>query len=355
MYLAGSDGRRCQWTPRFGTVSCPVRVPRSCGPSRRPRLPRSCAGNSGSASATKTFCSARRCLPIRWTRCWPPGRRRGTTTPTSRASSTCCAGCAARRLCRAWSSPNRAWSWNFAVAVIPGAPMPASAQGPGGVLGAGVAERLRTAHGFVFDLDGTLVLGDRRNHRLAPLPGALDITRWLTQRRVPFVVLTNGTTRPPRHYAQMLRHMGFGIGDDAVVTPASRAVWAGAALYSSSQSVFFASADGKALGTSRAISAMIKSVTGCRIQVVGKPSLHALRCAAGRLSVPLKDIAVVGDDPDLEVPMAHRGRALAIAVTTGVGGADSFDHLPAAHAPHLTVHGVDELLVICRRLGIRAR
>ena len=94
--------------------------------------------------------------------------------------------------------------------------MPASAQGPGGVLGAGVAERLRTAHGFVFDLDGTLVLGDRRNHRLAPLPGALDITRWLTQRRVPFVVLTNGTTRPPRHYAQMLRHMGFGIGDDAV-------------------------------------------------------------------------------------------------------------------------------------------
>ncbi len=295
--------------------------------------------------------------------------------------------------------------------------MPASAQGPGGVLGAGVAERLRAAHGFVFDLDGTLVLGDRRNHRLAPLPGALDITRWLTQRRVPFVVLTNGTTRPPRHYAQMLRHMGFGIGDDAVVTPASsavavflrrghrrvmalghdgladplrdagievvapdggatadavlvgwypefsmhalesacRSVWAGAALYSSSQSVFFASADGKALGTSRAISAMIKSVTGCRIQVVGKPSLHALRCAAGRLSVPLKDIAVVGDDPDLEVPMAHRGRALAIAVTTGVGGADSFDHLPAAHAPHLTVHGVDELLVICRRLGIRAR
>ena len=75
---------------------------------------------------------------------------------------------------------------------------------------------------------------------------------------------------------------------------------------------------------------MIKSITGCRVQLVGKPSLDSLRCAASRLGVPLRDVAVVGDDPDLEVPMAHRGGALAIAVSTGVGAADSFGHLPAA-------------------------
>ncbi|MGE5292121.1 MAG: HAD-IIA family hydrolase [Micromonosporaceae bacterium] len=278
-----------------------------------------------------------------------------------------------------------------------------------------VAERLRTVRGFVFDLDGTLVLGDRRNHGLKPLPGALAITNWLRERDVPFVVLTNGTTRTPAQYAQMLRQIGFAVADDAVVTPASSAaavfarrryarvmalgneglaaplrdagievippdgrnaaadavlvgwypeftmealesachcVWDGALLYSCSESPFFATADGRALGTSRAISAMIKSLTGCRIQIVGKPSLHALRRARSGLGVPLKEVAVVGDDPGLEVPMAHRGGALAIAVHTGIGGAGSFAHLSADRAPHLTVHGVDELLSVCKRLGV---
>ena len=273
-------------------------------------------------------------------------------------------------------------------------------------------QRLRDVRGFVFDLDGTLVLGDRRNHSLEPLPGALEITRWLTGRGVPFVILTNGTTRTPGQYAQTLRDIGFAVAGDSVVTPATSAaslfsrrgyrramvlgdeglaaplreagietvppggrpkadavlvgwypdftlpalesachcVWAGAALYSSSQSVFFASAEGRVLGTSRAISAMITSVTGCRVRIVGKPSLHALRSAAGRLGVPLTDVAVVGDDPALEMPMARRGNALAIAVSTGVGVAAAFDRLPGAHAPHLRVHGVDELLSICRQI-----
>jgi HAD superfamily hydrolase (TIGR01450 family) len=277
---------------------------------------------------------------------------------------------------------------------------------------AAVAERLAAVRGFVFDLDGTLVLGDRRNHSLRPLPGALAITRWLSERGLPFVVFTNGTTRPPGAYATILREIGFPVTDDALLTPASsaaavlvrrghcrvmvlgneglagplrdagldpvppggrpeadavvvgwypeftmdalesacHAVWDGAALYSCSQTAFFASADGKALGTSRAITAMIRSLTGCRVEVVGKPSLHALRTAAHRLGVPLKYLAVVGDDPDLEVPMAHRGRALAIAVHTGIGGAASFDHLPDARSPHLNVRDVGELLSICRRL-----
>ena len=284
-------------------------------------------------------------------------------------------------------------------------------------LTAEVAERLRAVRGFVFDLDGTLVLGDRRNHGLKPLPGALAITDWLREQEVPFVVLTNGTTRTPAQYAQMLRQIGFAVADEAVVTPASSAaavftrrryarvmalgneglaaplrdagievmppegkasadavlvgwypeftmaalesachcVWDGALLYSCSESPFFATADGRALGTSRAISAMIKSLTGCRVEIVGKPSLHALRRARSRLGVPLKDVAVVGDDPDLEVPMAHRGGALAIAVHTGIGGAGSFAHLPADRAPHLTVPGAGELLAVCKRLKAGTR
>jgi 4-nitrophenyl phosphatase len=127
------------------------------------------------------------------------------------------------------------------------------------------------------------------------------------------------------------------------------AVWAGAAVYSASQSMFFATAQGRALGTSRAICAMLKSLTGCRVQVVGKPALAALRVAAAAMHVRPAELAVVGDAPDLEVAMAHRGRALAIAVTSGLADAAALGGLPAAQQPHLSVPGVAELLSVCRR------
>jgi ribonucleotide monophosphatase NagD (HAD superfamily) len=134
---------------------------------------------------------------------------------------------------------------------------------------------------------------------------------------------------------------------------AVHAVWGGAALYSASQTPFFAAAGGRALGTSRAISAMITSLTGCRLTVTGKPSLEALRAAAARLGgVPLSSLAVVGDDPLLEVPMALRGKALAIAVDTGLAGADAYDHLPEAKRPHLHVRGVAELLSLVAGLPL---
>lgn len=275
-----------------------------------------------------------------------------------------------------------------------------------------VRDRLRAARAFVFDMDGTLVLGDRHGRELRPLPGAHGITRWLAGRGVPFVVLTNGTARTPAHYAGKLRSAGFDIPDEAVLTPASsaavvclrrrhqrvvvlgndglirplreagievlppegrpeadavlagwhpgftmselesacHAVWGGAVLYSCSQSIFFASADGKTLGTSRAITAMIKSLTGCRVEIVGKPSLHALRSAGVRLGVRPADLAVVGDDPALEIPMAHSGRALAIAVRTGIGADGCFDRLPPDRAPHLTLSGVADLLTLCQHV-----
>jgi 4-nitrophenyl phosphatase len=267
-------------------------------------------------------------------------------------------------------------------------------------------ERLRDSRAFVFDMDGTLVLGDRSNHGLNPLPGALEITRLLSSRGVPFVLFTNGTARTPQQYVGMLREVGFSLRDDGVMTPASSAadlfqrrgyrrvltlggeglekplreagieivtpegkpevdavlvgwfreftmsalesacyaVWNGAKVHSCSQSLYFATAQGKALGTSRAISAMIKDLTGARIHVIGKPSREALRCAARQLGVHTRELTVVGDDPSLEIPMALRGGALAVAVNTGVGGAESYVHLPANQRPHLAVHDVNELL-----------
>jgi len=270
---------------------------------------------------------------------------------------------------------------------------------------------LAAARGFVFDLDGTLVLGDRQGRGLRPLPGAVEILSWAASRGRPFAVFTNGTSRTPAELARILRDLGFALPDAAMMTPAvsaarlftrlrhrrvmvlggpglavpleeagfavvppvpgaradavlagffpgfamasleaaCHAVWDGASLYSCSQAAFFAVDGGRALGTSRAISAMICSLTGCRVRVVGKPSLDALRAAAERLGLPAAHLAVVGDDPELEVAMAHRGRALAIAVGTGLGG--SADGVPASRRPHLAVRGVDELLELLCRCG----
>jgi hypothetical protein len=51
-----------------------------------------------------------------------------------------------------------------------------------GVISDEVRERLRTAQGFIFDMDGTLVLGDRANHGLRPLPGAIPMLAWAASR-----------------------------------------------------------------------------------------------------------------------------------------------------------------------------
>src|ERR1700684_262736 len=84
-----------------------------------------------------------------------------------------------------------------------------------------VLERLHGARGFVFDLDGTLVLGDKRNAGLGPLPGAIEFTRGLARRGTPFAILTNGTVRTPEQYADKLRALGFPIEDRLMLTPAS--------------------------------------------------------------------------------------------------------------------------------------
>src|SRR5260370_5823929 len=86
-----------------------------------------------------------------------------------------------------------------------------------------VRERLHSVRGFVFDPDGTLVLGDRNGRGLFPLPGALEITRWAARQGLPFVVFPNGTTKTPRELAQALRGIGFDLPDQAVMTPASSA------------------------------------------------------------------------------------------------------------------------------------
>ncbi len=273
---------------------------------------------------------------------------------------------------------------------------------------ASALRRLKHALGFVFDMDGTLVLGDNNNQGLKPLPGALALIDKLNQDGVPYVVFTNGTPRSPALYAEKLRGAGFPIEDHQMLTPVSgavdlflkrryrrvcvlggegisapleeagievvpaegkpevdavfagwfreftmahleaacHAVWQGAKVYSASRSLFFATANGRSFGTSRMMTAVIKDLTGARINVIGKPSIHALRCAGRRLDAALDQIVVVGDDPALEPAMALRGGSLAVAVATGIGRAEDYAEMEGQDRPHLFLEGVDELLAL---------
>lgn len=271
-----------------------------------------------------------------------------------------------------------------------------------------ILKRLKNIEGFLLDMDGTLVLGDKVNRGFNPLPGSIEFLQYLSKQNIPYVVLTNGTPRTPRDYAKVLSKAGLAVAEDNMMTPSSvaadyfrrrkykrimvlgcngvwqplvdaglevvlstepdpgpvdavyygwyreftmhdleaaaRAVWAGAQPYSASNAPVFATAQGPGIGTSGAISAVIKHVTGRSSKVLGKPSLEALRCAGRRLGVPLKNMAVVGDDPKLEVPMAHKAKSLSIYVHTGTGGGDAFNGVPKDRHPHVSVTNVGELL-----------
>ena len=270
--------------------------------------------------------------------------------------------------------------------------------------------RLRPVQGFVFDLDGTLVLGDRSLNGYQVLPGAVEILNALKARGIPFVVLTNGTNYPPEEQAPKLRAVGLPISDEALLTPSSvaadlmprrsvkrvlvlgtpgvgqplaragmqavfpndegtdrvdavyigwhpdcrmkdieaavKAIWNGAELYVASDVPFFATAGGKTMGYSYAISAAVRRITRVPMILTGKPSLHALRLVAKRLGIPKSKVGVVGDDPLVEMIMARQGGAVGFGVTTGISKASDWARQPPGRRPHRVLRSLGELLAV---------
>lgn len=276
----------------------------------------------------------------------------------------------------------------------------------------GAIERLRAARGFVFDLDGTLARGDSRNEDLLAEPGATELLQWLTEVGTPWLIFTNGTLRMAEDYVPKLEKLGFPMATERMLTPSYVAadhfrrlgyqrvmamgcegVWRpladagldvvlstapnpgevdaiyvgwyrefgmedieagveaieqGAALYSASGTPFFATSAGKAAGTSVVICAALEALTGVCPEIVGKPSEAALNCAARRLGFEASELVIVGDDPTLEVKMAHRGGAVGVYVHSGTGGADAFNSSDDKNSPDLELGGVGGLLPLIK-------
>jgi NagD protein len=265
---------------------------------------------------------------------------------------------------------------------------------------------LRRVRAFVFDVDGTLILSDNPSWTGAiPLPGAVELLAWLRAHGYPFALFTSGSTELPQTYAARLRSAGLHLEDWQVVTTgvtaaeiiateypgrtvyvlgeegtraplrargislvegedarragvvlvgwsraltydqldtACCAVWNGADLLVTSGARAFVSKRGLQPGWSWSIALAIAETTGKEPRVVGKPSVAALRAVGRLLGVEPRELAVVGDDPDLELRMGREAGALTIQVRTGRGTA-------AIDTPvigDLVVSGVDELLAL---------
>ena len=271
-------------------------------------------------------------------------------------------------------------------------------------------EKLGRVEGFMFDLDGTLVLTDRSLRGYKVLPGAVEVLTELQSRGIPFVALTNGSAHAASEQAPKLRAAGLPSADEVLLTPTSVAadlmprrgvkralvlgtpgvaqpladvgietlfpgqegaenvqavyigwhpdcnmkdieaaihsIWNGAELYVASDVPFFATTHGKTMGYSHAITAAVRKMTHTPMILTGKPSLHALRLVAKRLGVPMSRVGVIGDDPLVEMIMARRGGAMGFGVTTGITSAEGWAAQPRGRRPHRVVRDLGEILQI---------
>ena len=276
-------------------------------------------------------------------------------------------------------------------------------------------ERIAQARGFIFDMDGTLVLGDKTSGGHVALPGAVEVLAAIRRRGIPFRVFTNGSAKPPPLLAASLRRAGFDVADHEMMTPttvaaawlhakghqrvrvlgdpdvdlpirdrgieiiapdapaegvtavysawyrgfafpaleaACRDLWQGAALVTASHVPFFASREGRSIGSSFAINVMLTALTGKRAKVLGKPSREAFRLALRDMGLRASDaprVVVVGDDPALEMRMANATGAISVGVATGLNSRETLLSLPGRDRPTLALDDVGGLLPLTPR------
>lgn len=71
---------------------------------------------------------------------------------------------------------------------------------------------------ILFDLDGVFYVGDE------PVPGATGVLSWARRNGIPFLFLTNTSSRPRSALLQKLRAMGIGAEPSELLTPPVAAV-----------------------------------------------------------------------------------------------------------------------------------
>ncbi|GIP19931.1 TIGR01457 family HAD-type hydrolase [Paenibacillus sp. J22TS3] len=229
--------------------------------------------------------------------------------------------------------------------------------------------------GFLIDLDGTLYHGTQR------IPGADELIRTLNDREIPFLFVTNNSSRTPEEVAEHLNGMGIeasaeqvctsavaaaqyvaekspgcrvavigerglyaavedaglkltGDNPDYVVqgidrsftydklTEAARWIMAGATYILTNPDLLLPSQDGLMPGAGT-LSASIKAATGVEPVVIGKPSGILMKFATDRIGLDPKDVAVIGDNMLTDITAGVHAGCGTVLTLTGVTTTDN--------------------------------
>jgi HAD superfamily hydrolase (TIGR01450 family) len=263
--------------------------------------------------------------------------------------------------------------------------------------------RLDDVRGFVFDVDGSLVHRGP-DFRARPLPGAVELLDAIRASGRPLVLFTNGSHVGPDAFAEGLRDGGLPVeahelltpvcsalsylarrhpgeaaivfgseatrermarsgvpltdGDDAGVVfvahveevdldrmeRAARAVTRGARLLTANYQRGYWGANGLVFSRGAMVTAGIARVSGARPVVVGKPSKAAVREIGDRLGLPTDEVAVIGDDLEMDIALGRLGGSRTILVRSGISGQVDLARVPERQRPDAVVEGVEEVL-----------
>ena len=242
--------------------------------------------------------------------------------------------------------------------------------------------------GLLVDLDGTLYVGDE------PVEGAQEALAKIRASGLAVRYVTNTTRRPRREVRDHLASLGFEVGEDEIFTPtraasgligekscfplvaeslladladisvtedhpdfvlvgdlgegfaydrlnaAFRCLMDGAGLVALQRTRFWQRDDGLALDAGPFVAAL-EYASGKWAAVVGKPEGNFFRLALEDLGLQRYEVAMVGDDVEVDVAGARAAGLKGVLVRTGKyradtdeGGADlvidSFTELPEA-------------------------
>jgi NagD protein len=263
--------------------------------------------------------------------------------------------------------------------------------------------RLDDVGGFVFDIDGSLVHRGA-DFRSQPLPGAVEALEKIRASGRPLVLFTNGSHLTPAEFATGLTGDGLAVSPEEVLTPvccaisflrrdhagepvmvfgsestkermrgegivltersdataifvahveqvdldeaeeAARAVLDGAPLLTANYGPGYWGANGIIFSKGAMVTAAIAKVTDATPIVVGKPSEVAVQEVRDRLGVPSEQLAVIGDDVDMDIGLGLLGGSRTILVRSGLSGQLDLETVPASKRPGEVVDGVAEIL-----------
>jgi HAD superfamily hydrolase (TIGR01450 family) len=263
-----------------------------------------------------------------------------------------------------------------------------------------VPDRLFAA--YLFDLDGTVYLGDRL------LPGARELIEGLRERGLPVRFLSNNPTSDPEQYAAKLTRLGLPTPAAEIVnTVVTMTRWLlehapGAVVYPIAEAPLWRALEGAGIRTSSdpaeidvvvasydrgftyeklqvafdaiwyhrrarlvatnpdrycpfpggrgepdcaAIVAAIEACTGATCETTtGKPDPAMLHAALAGLGVEPADCVMVGDRLETDIRMALDAGAAAALVLTGATTPEDLERLAPADAPHYVLDRIDQLL-----------